>query len=120
VPEIADALQALARRADRSFVLDGVISGLGGEEPTLHAFDLLLDADDVLAGEPWTERRARLEALFSRRRVPGVVLVPVVKRGGAPLLERAEREGWAGIVAKRADSTYTPGEVSADWRRIDF
>jgi bifunctional non-homologous end joining protein LigD len=120
VPDIAEALQSLAGRAKRSFVLDGVISGIDEDEPTLHAFDLLLEGEDVLAGEPWTERRARLEALFSRRRVPGVTLVPVVKRGGSSLVRRAEREGWSGIVAKRADSAYTPGETTADWQRIDF
>ena len=120
VPGIAAALQALARRAERSFVLDGVISGMGGEEPALHVFDLLLEGEDVIAGEPWNERRARLEALFSRRRVPGVSLAAVVKRGGPSLLKRAEREGWRGIVAKRADSPYSPGETSADWQRIDF
>jgi bifunctional non-homologous end joining protein LigD len=120
VPEIADSLQALARRTDRSFVLDGVISGIDGKDPELHAFDLLLEADDVLAAEPWTERRKRLEALFSRRRVTGVTLAPVVRRGGASLLKRAEREGWSGIVAKRADSTYSPGTASPDWQRIDL
>jgi bifunctional non-homologous end joining protein LigD len=120
VPEIAEALQALAVRSNRSFVLDGVIGGMEEGEPAMYVFDLLLDADDVVAAEPWSERRERLEALFRRRRVPGVTLAPVLRRGGSTLRERAAREGWKGVVAKRASAPYRPGETSDDWLRIDL
>src|SRR5690606_13651174 len=40
VPDIAEALQALARRTDRSFVLDGVLTGVGDDDAALHVFDI--------------------------------------------------------------------------------
>jgi bifunctional non-homologous end joining protein LigD len=119
LPEIAGALRALATRTGRSFVLDGVATGMGEAEPVLYVFDLLLDDGEVIVGEPWTERRTRLEALFHRRRVPHVKLATVWTRGGAAVLDRAEREGWSGVVAKRANAPYRAGERSDDWRRVD-
>jgi bifunctional non-homologous end joining protein LigD len=119
LPEIVDALRALATRTGRSFVLDGVVIGMADDEPAYHVFDLLLDDGEVIAGEAWQERRERLESLFHRRRVSHVKLGPVWTRGGAAALDRAAREGWAGVVAKRAASTYQAGERSDDWRRVE-
>jgi bifunctional non-homologous end joining protein LigD len=120
LPEIAEALLSLAKRARRSFVLDGVVTGMADDEPMLHVFDLLLDGDEVIVTEPLQERRSRLEALFHRRRVPHVQLGTMWTRGGKTLLERAARAGSAGVVSKRLSSPYRPGERSADWRRVDL
>jgi bifunctional non-homologous end joining protein LigD len=118
LPEIAAALRSLAERTARSFVVDGVATGVADDDPVFYAFDLLLDGDEVLVGEPWEERRSRLEALFRRRRVPRVKVGTVWTRGGAATLARAEREGWTGVIAKRASSPYRAGESSDDWRRV--
>jgi ATP-dependent DNA ligase len=52
--------------------------------------------------------------------VEGIALCEVRKRGGKALESEARKHGWAGIVAKRADSIYEPGETSENWRVIDF
>jgi len=67
------------------------------------AFDVLAVDDDVLLELPLTERRARLEA---------VVAAPI---GLAPVVTTPEEaEGWLhtaeGVIAKRADAAYRPGE----------
>jgi len=46
--------------------------------------------------------------------------VPVVRGGGKTLADRARREGWPGIVAKRTDSPYRAGERSGDWLKLLF
>jgi ATP-dependent DNA ligase len=71
------------------------------------AFDLLAEDDEVLMELPYTERRARLEAVVEAP----VQLTPMVDDGdaaGAWLTGRSE-----GVIAKLADAEYRPGERSA-------
>lgn len=112
------------------FVLDGeiVVNGVGGGEfetdfdllgQRIHpaksrvdmlaektparfiAFDVLAIDDEVLLELPLTDRRARLEG------IDGLELAPVVKTP-------EEAEHWLhaaeGVIAKRADAPYRPGE----------
>ena len=134
-PEVTDTLSRLA--ADR-FVLDGElvipvgdtlsfdalqmrlhpaesrIRKLAGEAPpTFILFDCLLTPEgEVLAPEPLTRRREALEGLTRRLgEVPGLALTPCTR-------DRAEAQGWLdrvggaldGVVAKRLDGPYQPGE----------
>jgi bifunctional non-homologous end joining protein LigD len=115
--EIAEELQKLSRRVGASFVLDGEVSS-DDREQKLHVFDLLFEEGDILLSERWRDRRDALEALFSRRRVTHVALVPIRRRGGPSLLEKAKDEGWAGVVAVRTDSIYRAGERTGDWVRV--
>lgn len=118
-PDIADALQSLARRARAAFVLDGEIVDDGADgkadgEAHYAVYDLLLYDDAALLGEPWIDRRAALEKLFARRRVPGVALVDMDEDGGQ-MRAYAQAEDWAGFRARAVDGTYSPGATSADW-----
>ncbi len=67
------------------------------------AFDLLADGDELLLELPYTERRARLEALD----LGEVALTPVVRTA-------AEAERWLheeeGVIAKETGAPYRPGE----------
>jgi bifunctional non-homologous end joining protein LigD len=107
---IADQLSALARRVGRAFVLDGELVD-GDDDAVFHVGDLLLDGDRVLLHERYARRRAALETLFARRRVKGV-RVQVTDVDGFALMRSAERHGWAGVIARREDGTYTPGRRS--------
>ena len=71
------------------------------------AFDVLAVGDEVLMDLPYEERRARLEPLIE----PPIQLTPMV-----PDTDGAA--GWLtgnseGVIAKLADSAYTPGERTA-------
>ena len=81
---------------------------------TFMAFDLLrLDGVD-LTGEPLTTRRARLaEALEG-----SAWQVPTSYDDGSMLLEATRAQGLEGIVSKRLDSRYVPGERSAHWLKF--
>ena len=143
-PEVVDALQSLARRAGRPIILDGEIVVLERDRPgrfqtlqsrmhlqnvdqvatqakewpaALVAFDILQDGDAELLGEPWTERRRRLEQLLSGTRLKKVRLADTTPEGGQ-MVERANAAGWEGVIAKRTTSKYIPGSRSRDWLKL--
>lgn len=115
---VGRALEEFAAAAGRSFVLDGEIAEDETGRLKLHVFDMVFDDGNVLLELPWSERRRHLEALFKGIDADDAGLVPVARRGGRQLLTQAAREAWAGIVAKRVDSTYRPGQRSGDWIKV--
>jgi bifunctional non-homologous end joining protein LigD len=99
-PSVVEAITALPVR---DLVLDGEATGVWGKagKVAYHVFDILrLDGTD-LTSLPLEERRARLAELplkSALRRVPELT--------DARPWERACREGWEGVIAKRRDSPY--------------
>jgi DNA ligase D-like protein (predicted ligase) len=86
-----------------------------GHQIVFYAFDLLhLDGMD-LTGEPLLKRRARLarvldgSALLLSQELPGTA---------AAIVEAVRGLGLEGVVAKRRDSLYEPGERSASWQKL--
>jgi bifunctional non-homologous end joining protein LigD len=144
-PEIVASLKKLAAQAKRSFVLDGEIVALIDGEPArfqelqgrmhvkesqmiaryssatpaaLILFDILVDGDDVLISEPWSERRARLVKRIGKRVTPQLRVTESSEGDGKKMLENARRQGWEGIIAKRIDSRYEPGNRSRNWLKL--
>jgi ATP-dependent DNA ligase len=66
---------------------------------------------ELMAFEPLEERRAGLERFYSVNKVPGLHLSPVTRDRDAALAW-LQRSGGAldGVIAKRADLDYRPGE----------
>ncbi len=82
---------------------------------TYMVFDLLrLDGAD-LCGRPLDERRAMLAELDLGG---SGWQVPQEYDDGAMLLEATRAQGLEGIVSKRVDSPYRPGERSAHWLKF--
>lgn len=91
------------------------------ESPTsLVVFDMLRDGRSGLVGKPWSERRARLEALFEDAGVPddATLLLSDTSTRGSTMLARARRAGWEGIIAKRTDARYRPGVRADAWLKL--
>ncbi len=96
-------VEAIARLPVHDVILDGEATGVWGKpgQVAYHVFDILwLDGRNVMS-LPLEQRRALLNALPLR---------PPLHRV-APLddptpWERACREGWEGVIAKRRDSQY--------------
>ena len=85
------------------------------------AFDILRDGDDDLRTKPLTDRRARLEALFARHRLPASRAIRIseqVAGDGRELHRRAVREGWEGLLVKQARSVYRDGRRSPEWLKF--
>jgi bifunctional non-homologous end joining protein LigD len=80
-------------------------------------FDLLhVDGESLLDLE-YDERRARLESLDLA--VESVAVPPVFYDAhGADVLAAAESGGLEGVMAKRRDSRYRPGQRSPDWLKV--
>jgi len=82
---------------------------------TYMVFDLLrLDGED-LCRLPLDERRRRLAALDLGR---AGWQVPAEYDDGAMLFEATRAQGLEGIVSKRRDSTYRPGERTHHWLKF--
>jgi bifunctional non-homologous end joining protein LigD len=144
-PEIVDALKELRRKAKRSFIIDGEIVALKGNEPArfqelqsrmhvtdagsiarhrsenpsaLIAFDILLDGRKALINEPWQSRREHLEALLSPAMRTDTLRISDVSDDGAAMLRTARQRDWEGIIAKEADARYKPGERTRSWLKL--
>jgi bifunctional non-homologous end joining protein LigD len=79
-------------------------------------FDLLWIAGQSTCDLPYRERRAlleRLELADSSWQVP-----PTTFGGGAAVLAASRTLGLEGVVAKRADSPYLPGQRADAWRKV--
>lgn len=144
-PEIADALRTLAKKAERDLVLDGeIIAVIDGEVARFQAlqdrmhvkdtltiedfasrqpasivlFDILVDGADILLTEPWAARRKHLEKVLRRRTSDRIHLSESIPGDGEEMVERARRDGWEGVIAKRTDSLYYPGVRSKSWLKL--
>ncbi len=81
---------------------------------TFMVFDLLrLDGRD-LTGQPLAARRELLTATLDGSAWP----VPPAYDDGPMLLEATAQQGLEGIVSKRLDSTYRPGERTPHWLKF--
>lgn len=134
-PEVVDALEELPLRAvvDGEVVaFDGDVSSFERLQERMHvhdearsrrspvrvtyvAFDLLWLGEQDVRPLPLRSRRALLEQVLE----PGdVVRLSDVLEGDPPAARaRAEAEGWEGLIAKRASSTYQ-GRRSRDWLKL--
>jgi bifunctional non-homologous end joining protein LigD len=83
---------------------------------TYIVFDLLQLGEDVLLTAPYTRRRellADLPVTSSRVAVPRHFTAEDVDPN--ELLAVVEEQGLEGLVAKRVESRYRPGQRSRDW-----
>jgi bifunctional non-homologous end joining protein LigD len=82
---------------------------------TFAAFDVLYLDGETVTRRPYVERRALLEGLMLTG--PAWCTVLSVVGDGPELMAACGQLGLEGLVAKRLDSTYRPGERSRDWVR---
>jgi bifunctional non-homologous end joining protein LigD len=144
-PEVVEALQAIADKKKKSFVLDGEIIALIDGDPgrfqelqsRMHVqeshmierhrtanpaaivlFDILMADKDVLVRQPWSKRRARLLKDFEKVASDVIRITDSIEGDGAKMLTQAQKKGWEGIIAKRVDSVYEPGVRSRAWLKL--
>lgn len=79
-------------------------------------FDILSFNGDLLLDQKYTDRRSKLESLKlsgSHWQVPDYTV-----GSGEAMLAATRALGLEGIIAKRLDSAYHPGQRSGDWLKI--
>jgi bifunctional non-homologous end joining protein LigD len=135
-PEVRAALAA--QRTDR-FLLDGELVAFDGRQtsfsrlqqrlgitkpspalveafPVVYCvFDLLEAGGKDLTGRPLVERRARLERAI--RPTSGLQISEAWHDESERRYAEACRDGWEGLIAKRADAPYAHGR-SRDWLKL--
>jgi ATP-dependent DNA ligase len=96
-------VSAIAGLPGRNVILDGEATGVWGSRGRIvyHVFDVLFQGGRLLTALPLEERRAVLEKLALQSPLERVSLL----RGDTPW-DKACREGWEGVIAKRRDSPY--------------
>ncbi len=135
-PELA---AAIAGQAAREMVLDGEAAALdengrpcfqclqqylkstrsGQPSPSplvYYAFDLLYLGGYELNGVPLLQRKKLLGQTVKESGV--VRLIAYFEQDGAGVYRAATGQGLEGILAKRADSTYEPGQRSHSWLKV--
>lgn len=85
---------------------------------TYVVFDLLVDRGRSLLEHPLSERRRLLEERLADWRPEHVVLSTGVVGQGKALFREAVAQGLEGIMAKRLDSAYLPGQRTDAWIKI--
>ena len=85
---------------------------------TYVAFDLLHADGEWLLERPWRERRARLAEAVAPEGSPRLIVSDHVDERGTALFALAAGKGLEGIVAKRADSDYRPGQRVKEWLKV--
>ncbi len=127
-PELADLRRAVTLQ---EVVLDGEVVVLdeegrpdfnalqNGRGPfTYVAFDILHADGEWLLERPWRERRERLAAAVAPEGAPRLIVSDHVEGSGTALFAAAAAKGLEGIVAKRADGAYRPGQRVKDWVKV--
>ncbi|GAA2577355.1 DNA polymerase ligase N-terminal domain-containing protein [Actinomadura fulvescens] len=99
----------------RPALLDGELAQVEGRETYL-IFDLLHLDGHPLLDLPYEERRGRLDELELSG--PRWQTTPWFPGDGDAVRQAARDQGLPGMLAKRLDSPYTPGEENDAWRYI--
>jgi bifunctional non-homologous end joining protein LigD len=104
-----DRLQARARRKCWYQDCDPVVFCI---------FDLLVQSGRSVMGLPYTERKNRLLRLFTPKPRHSLLVVQSIPETGKALFAHAVALELEGIVGKRKDSIYVPGERTDTWRKV--
>ena len=147
-PEIAVALDAVARSLDAPVLVDGEIVAIdrtgrplgfqqiqgrihlsGASEieraardqpAALIVFDVLRDGDEDLRGLPLAARRLRLQERVRPSKADARVLrlSEITADDGREMLSRAKRDNWEGLIVKDGTSVYHSGRRTPAWRKL--
>jgi len=107
LPEIEDAIGALPAG---ELILDGEVAWDG--RSSYHVFDILWSNGEAVTSLPLEERRALLRRLPLKAPLRRVDAIEDAKPW-----ERARREGWEGVIAKRRGSIYEHRR-SKEWLKM--
>jgi DNA ligase D-like protein (predicted ligase) len=89
-----------------------------GPELHLYAFDLLTLRGRDLTRKPLEQRREILLAEVMPLLPDSIRYSETLEASPAELIEAVREQGFEGIVAKRRDSLYKPGQRSAVWQKM--
>jgi ATP-dependent DNA ligase len=83
-----------------------------------YVFDLMMLAGKDVRGEPLSRRRELLEVQVLPKLREPVRYSPVLEANLPDLIESVKAQALEGLVAKRLDSRYEPGQRSGAWQKM--
>jgi DNA ligase D-like protein (predicted ligase) len=125
-------VKALAPMPDET-VIDGEIVALESGRPSFNAlqnhgssttslfyyvFDAMVAAGQDLTAQPWEERREILLRRVLSKLADPIRESPELEASLLDLIQSVKAQGLEGLVAKRRDSRYEPGQRSGAWRKM--
>jgi DNA ligase D-like protein (predicted ligase) len=129
-PAIVKALTAMPDET----VIDGEVVALDKQgRPTFNAlqnyvsagvslhffiFDVLVLSGRDVMGEPLTKRRELIEEHVLPKLSDPIRYSPILEASLSGLIRSVKEQGLEGLVAKRRDSKYEPGQRSGAWRKM--
>jgi len=90
----------------------------GGTNVHFYVFDVLVVGGRDVTDEPLLKRRNLLEHKVLPRLSEPVRCSPVLEASLPDLIQSIRTQGLEGLVAKRADSRYEPGQRSGAWMKM--
>lgn len=91
-------------------------AAVAAQQPVVFvAFDLLYCRHENWLERPFAARRARLAEVVASLGSPRCIATTGVVGAGRALFEATRAQGLEGVVGKRLDAPYRPGERSAAW-----
>ncbi len=92
--------------------------GSAGAPLHFFVFDLLILKGKDVMGEPLVKRRELLEEHVLPHLSEPIRYSPVLERSLKDLIQSVKAQALEGLVAKRRDSKYEPGERSGAWQKM--
>jgi DNA ligase 1 len=115
------SFNVLQQRLNRKTVTPKLIAEFPAH---LRAYDLLVEGNVDLRGEPFAARRSRLEAFVAQLATPRIDLSPLVPFAtwdvlaaarADPATAGADADATEGVMIKRRDAPYLPGRPKGLW-----
>ncbi len=96
------------------------LQNYGSGQMPLHffVFDVLILAGKDVTGEPLVKRRELMEKRIFPKLDEPIRYSPVLEGSLKGLVESVKAQGLEGLVAKRRDSRYEPGQRSGAWQKM--
>ena len=96
------------------------LQNYGSAGASLHyfIFDLLMLEGQDLTAEPLVNRRKLLERQILPKMNDPIRYSPILEGSLADLIQSVKAQGLEGLVAKRRDSRYEPGQRSGAWQKM--
>jgi bifunctional non-homologous end joining protein LigD len=92
--------------------------GAAGAPLHLYIFDLLILKGQDVMGEPLVKRRELLEEHVLPKLAEPIRYSPVLEAKLEDLIRSVKAQGLEGLVAKRRNSKYEPGQRSGAWQKM--
>jgi ATP-dependent DNA ligase len=92
--------------------------GAGDAQLVYYAFDLMIIEGKDVTNEPLTVRRGMLQTLVLSRLDEPIRESPELDASLPELIQSVKAHGLEGLVAKRRDSRYEPGQRSGAWLKM--